>query len=58
MAFEALALDQATFVAFEVLSSIKLPPPVSKAGIDLKVVFLVGLQSVLLEAHTRFLDNG
>ena len=39
-------------------SSIKVLPPDSRTGIDLEAVFLVGLQSILLEAHTRFLDNG
>ena len=30
----------------------------SGSGVDLEVVFLVGLQSTLLEAHTRSLDDG
>ena len=38
-------------------SSIKLPSPDSRTGVDLEVVFLVGLQSTLFEAHTRSLDN-
>ena len=54
----ALPLDQALVVAIEALPliklllqrsrhfpSIKLPPPVSRTGIDLEVVFLIGLQS-------------
>ena len=49
---------QASAVAFEALPSIKPPPPVSRTGVDLEVVFLVGLQSTLLEAHTRSLDDG
>ena len=29
----------------------------SGSGVDLEVVFLVGLQSTLLKAHTRFLGS-
>ena len=49
---------QASAIAFEALRLIKPPPPVSRTGIDLEVVFLVGLQSIPLEAHTRSLDDG
>ena len=48
---------QAPVVAFEALLSIKLPPPVSRTGVDLEVVFLAGLQNTLLEAHTRSLGS-
>ena len=38
--------------------SVELPPPDSRTGIDLKVVFFVGLQRTLLEAYTKSLDDG
>ena len=37
---------------------IELPPPDSRTDVDLGIVFFVGLQSTLLEAHTKSLNNG